>query len=672
MEANGLHAPGGEATEAIRWPDRYSTARKNHQTKSQHCCKYLETSSFIVQLSAHLQYSTNSHCWQSKFACCLCHMAPIFASPDIAAIIAAFPPPEPTKGQASLVRSASGEKLYNSQKVLARFETLLETSKDRIPINSLASLLEIRDADWLLAPYHGPLTYSQDGRTLIPNIELRSILDALVEATDRGFVDTSNWSAKHDIHKDSLQSALDREAETYGTQEIQCHSPRPGKRYMFRQSNLGSTQAAVEQAIRDARPEKCDLSSRLSDIPVDLLDWTARSVARSQDLDGDIDFINGKVIFTPSEYHSANQQKLEEARKKKIDQAIEDAENEGFTYLSDSNDQSIKSGVSARISRAGIAGKLRVLDLDDESLVVATQSSFDQALKDLVDAAVKQTTLLWNKHTDEPPSDTQILSNLAATKPLAAHILNSNHRITISSAVHTTFSTLSATDRFDYVEVAQLRIISPIILHAASLDAVSDDALKSRLDTYATELLKTDILPAAIQHLRTSNLLQRDKSRTKDMEKFSLAISSAQSLADISSSSAKLCRKQKIDPPTPSQLREAKLQALRAKLESMNRKRPAMRGSDVLQNTLWISLSAAVQKQSRQDVLFVSSGKDTTRMIKFYQGLEGGDGELAKKLEIWKDKLKAGQAGEEEIKEMKETAGMAVESMVSRDQTDNE
>jgi glutamyl/glutaminyl-tRNA synthetase len=595
----------------------------------------------------------------------VCHMAPIFASPDIAAIIAAFPPPEPTKGQASLVRSASGEKLYNSQKVLARFETLLETSKDRIPINSLAPLLEIRDADWLLAPYHGPLTYSQDGRTLIPNIELRSILDALVEATDRGFVDTSNWSAKHDIHKDSLQSALDREAETYGTQEIQCHSPRPGKRYMFRQSNLGSTQAAVEQAIRDARPEKCDLSSRLSDIPVDLLDWTARSVARSQDLDGDIDFINGKVIFTPSEYHSANQQKLEEARKKKIDQAIEDAENEGFTYLSDSNDQSIKSGVSARISRAGIAGKLRVLDLDDESLVVATQSSFDQALKDLVDAAVKQTTLLWNKHTDEPPSDTQILSNLAATKPLAAHILNSNHRITISSAVHTTFSTLSATDRFDYVEVAQLRIISPIILHAASLDSVSDDALNSRLDTYATEILKTDILPAAIQHLRTSNLLQRDKSRTKDMEKFSLAISSAQSLADISSSSAKLCRKQKIDSPTSAQLREAKLQALRAKLESMNRKRPAMRGSDVLQNTLWILLCAAAQKQSGQDVLFVSSGKDTTRMIKFYQGFAGSDNDNTTKLEVWKDKLKAGQAGEQEITEMRGIARTAIDDMTS-------
>jgi len=665
LMTGGLHAPSGEATEATRWTGTLETLNITNDLRGtkENINENTPTLRILLPIPPRILV-LHSRELLAKQIRVVCHMAPpIFASPDIAAIIAAFPPPEPTKGQASLVRSASGEKLYNSQKVLARFETLLETSKDRIAINSLASLLGIRDADWLLAPYHGPLTYSRDGRTLIPNIELRSILDVLVEATDQGFIDTSNWSAKHDIHKDSLQSALDREAETYGTQEIQCHSPRPGKRFFYRQSNLGSTKAAVEEAIRDARPEKCDLSSRLPEVPVDLLDWTARSVARSQDLDGDIDFINGKVIFTPSEYHSTNQQKLEEARKKKIDQAIEDAENEGFTYLSDSNDQSIKSGVSARINRANIAGKLRVLDLDDESLVVATHSSFDEALKDLTDAAVKQTTLLWNKHTDEPPSDSQILSNLAATKPLATHILNSNHRITITSAVHTTFSTLSATDRFDFVETAQLRLISPITLHAASLDAVADEALRLRLDTYTTEILKTDILPAAIQHLRTSNLLQRDKSRTKDIEKFSLAISSAQSLADISSSSAKLCRKQKIDAPTPAQLQEAKLQAVRTRMENMKRKRPAMRGSDVLQNTIWILLCVSVHKQSGQDVLFVSSGKDTTRMIKFYQGLAGADGEYARQLEVWKDKLKAGQAGDEEIKEMREAAGTAVESM---------
>ena len=100
------------------------------------------------------QNSTTRYRWPSNFvAVCHIKMAPIFASPDIASIVAAFPPPEPTKGQASLVRSTSGEKLYNSQKVLARFESLLEASKDRIPISNLASILGIRDSDWLLAPY---------------------------------------------------------------------------------------------------------------------------------------------------------------------------------------------------------------------------------------------------------------------------------------------------------------------------------------------------------------------------------------------------------------------------------------------------------------------------------------------------------------------------------------
>ena len=100
----------------------------------------------------------------------------------------------------------------------------------------------------------------------------------------------------------------------------------------------------------------------------------------------------------------------------------------------------------------------------------------------------------------------------------------------------------------------------------------------------------------------------------------------------------------------------------------MNRKRQAMRGSDVLQNTIWILLCAVVHKQSGQDVLFVSSGKDTTRMIKLYQGLAGSKSDYAKQLEVWKDKLKAGQAGDEEIKEMREAAGAAVENMETEEQ----
>ena len=120
------------------------------------------------------------------------------------------------------------------------------------------------------------------------------------------------------------------------------------------------------------------------------------------------------------------------------------------------------------------------------------------------------------------------------------------------------------------------------------------------------------------------------------------------------------------------QLREAKLQTVRTKLESMNRKRQAMRGSDILQNTIWILLCAAVHKQSGQDVLFVSQGKDTTRMIKFYQGLSGSNGDLAKQLEVWKDKLKAGQAGDEEINEMREAASTAVEGMATTESLDDD
>ena len=52
-------------------------------------------------------------------------------------------------------------------------------------------------------------------------------------------------------------------------------------------------------------------------------------------------------------------------------------------------------------------------------------------------------------------------------------------------------------------------------------------------------------------------------------------------------------------------------------------------------------------------------------MIKFYQNLPGNTADDGKKLEVWKDKLKAGQAGDEEIREMRDAAGAAVEEMSS-------
>ena len=121
-------------------------------------------------------------------------------------------------------------------------------------------------------------------------------------------------------------------------------------------------------------------------------------MARSRELDGDIDFIHGKVIFTPSEYHSANQQKLEEARKKRIDQAIEDAESEGFTYLSDSNDQSIKSGVSARIGRTDLASKLPAEK--GRQLVLQTVDALRKAKvwsNDLLDRFAEVLAQLWKE-----------------------------------------------------------------------------------------------------------------------------------------------------------------------------------------------------------------------------------------------------------------------------------
>jgi hypothetical protein len=78
------------------------------------------------------------------------------------------------------------------------------------------------------------------------------------------------------------------------------------------------------------------------------------------------------------------------------------------------------------------------------------------------------------------------------------------------------------------------------------------------------------------------------------------------------------------------------------------------RGSDLLQNVIWILLARD------REGLYMSSGKDTSRMIKM---VKEGDAEAAKKLEEWKDLIKQGKDTEDTRREMRNLAAKAVENL---------
>lgn len=78
------------------------------------------------------------------------------------------------------------------------------------------------------------------------------------------------------------------------------------------------------------------------------------------------------------------------------------------------------------------------------------------------------------------------------------------------------------------------------------------------------------------------------------------------------------------------------------------------RSSDLLQNVIWILLARD------REGLYMSSGKDTSRMIKM---VREHDVEAAKKLEEWKDLVKQGKDTEDTKKEMRDVAASAVEQL---------
>jgi hypothetical protein len=80
------------------------------------------------------------------------------------------------------------------------------------------------------------------------------------------------------------------------------------------------------------------------------------------------------------------------------------------------------------------------------------------------------------------------------------------------------------------------------------------------------------------------------------------------------------------------------------------------RGSDLLQNVIWILLAKG------REGLYMSSGKDTSRMIKM---VKEGDAEAAGKLEEWKELVKQGKDTEDTRKEMRDVAARAVEELMA-------
>ncbi|KAK0846598.1 hypothetical protein LTS02_014840 [Friedmanniomyces endolithicus] len=600
-------------------------------------------------------------------------MAAIFASPDMAALVAAFAPPSPTKEQSSLVRSKSGDHLVDSHIVLKQLRTLLETSPSRIRLSDLPSRLGINGKiDWLLACYDAPVYYSRAGQSLLSYPEVDRILEDLLDQSNDNVIDATSFATGLDISDVTLRDLLsqDRYGSIHWWQDVES----PAKQYLYRE-DLAS---AVDHCIRSFAPaqwaEGKDLSQRFPSAPTRLL----LDLAKQLDIDGyparKWEVLKDRTVFAAEQHGADLESDLAEARKAERQRCADELRHHGFTRVV--NTASPPDGANTKDFLAMIE-KVKELLLTDSTnghrpadlveiplvdvgvgsaCVLAVQASLDEASEGLRLIVLQEAARIWHAREGNEGSPKLRALTLRClvdelTTELPKLLLQSSHLSTVESIIDNKLEHLQAQDDSRYQSLLTERLLAPLTLYAAGMATVKDETLKQHLEEFLGDHFRREVVPSLTAALQDERLIL-DRSRRKDHEKFQHSIADAKTCFDISSAVTKLARKQKLPyPPNNTALQIIKSQTLRSTLKTM-RKLP--RASDILQNLVWVLLACATNG------LYMSAGKDTTRMIRQYQAISD-DVETAMKLSTWRDALKADKGDAEMVREMRSMAEEAVD-----------
>ncbi|KAK3109256.1 hypothetical protein LTR53_017685, partial [Teratosphaeriaceae sp. CCFEE 6253] len=587
-------------------------------------------------------------------------MAPVFASPDIAALVTAFPPPLPTRDRPSLVRSLSGNHLLDSRHVLQRFRRLLETSPSRITTADLPRRLGISgDVGWLLASFVGTLSHSRDKHSFLPETEIQRIREDLLSRSRDEVIDAAAHATSADISEQTLRHLSARHQDT----NIRWwQDGTPTREYVYSDEFARKVTEFIRLRSTDSS-EGVDLSQHFH-APAPLLLELAQVLDTGVGRTGEWKILNDRVVFVPARHDADLETRAQKAKEADLDHYVADLRTEGFSRFSvtpsgstvDCDPEAVKRRYAELAPDDGETEELLEIVLENGSanaspILLVIQRSFSEAMETMRIAAPLETARMW--YAREASGNTDKLKE-SILGSLSSNVNSELPRLLmLSSASSTILDTiishkLEGLQAFDHGRFGALftnHLTHPLLLYAAGLKAVQDDAtLTQHLDDFLASHFRLEVLPILTIALHKDGL-SLDRSRKRDYEKFHQASAAAHALSEISAAATKLARKQKLPAPDDEALRVFKAQNLQSRSKSM-RKLP--RASDMLQNLIWILLACSA------DGLYMSPGKDTTRMLKQYRLL--GDGETASKLEAWRDSLKAGAEDQSMLREMRALA----------------
>lgn len=609
-------------------------------------------------------------------------MAPIFAQEDIETLTRHFPPLSLAEGKPTLVRSLSGTGLVDFAKVLSRFESLVEQGSSRIEISNINSILGIeKEAEQhILDQCSLQLYYSKDGRSVIPVPIADTIHQDLAGLASSSFVDLGAFAAKQDISLASIDRWIKFDAgtewQTFNIEE---------KRILCNQALRSRIDVRIRQVTNEAGSDVCNVSAAFDDeVQTPILQILVEFATKGQG--GDVILDGAHVIYVPSEYAAAAEERYRQSQLDQVHLIATELEDNRFAIIQlrpAGNDvpangntmdiQGLEQAVRAKFEAWHPEGtQLRTITTSPELTGQQRRPTQDSQTRLLVNAGVLQHELGRLKATaisliEDDWSHTNVLPDTATTiqrlrsntavspRPgLSKLLLRSNECITeLEQATSSRVVELQEEDHAKLVQLLEARLLVPFQLYAAGINTIIDATLRQHLDEFIYDHFRREVIPQTLKSAQEQKLL-REKTTLREIEKLRQATTEAKTFTALQTSIAKFTKKLKISSPTSETTKIVQIRTLQQAQKVM---KSMTRGSDLLQNLIWILLA------QKSGGLFMSSGKDTSRMIKQYEAV--GDAEMAGRLSSWRNRLKAGEESKEDLQMMREVARLAVEEVAA-------
>lgn len=600
----------------------------------------------------------------------------IFTSADIATLVANFQPVS-FEDRPLLVRSKSGDSLVQFEKGLSKLEHLLEEGNDRLEKLKIPTLLGVQDGaeKAMYARLSKPLCESKDRRFLIPRSETSKVMKTMRRKATEGFVDLSTLATEQDITQESLRQLIDvsewndfREFDD-GFRTFLCSS-----------KVVESVKAEIRDAIGSSGTEICELPSVVADeVPFLPLKKLASEVV--SDMGGEIRLEGDHINYVPANYSAAVEARLRQLRDDRITEFVHHLDRHGYCVVypevmeefesAFGNDEDVAESVKRRFQKSSPHDmNLQTITVSDvprkttktpqglvETTVLVTPAALEQELNAMKSAVSCHAVSVWRQGERilNPGAVVKTLTpdafSVARKSELAKMLFRSEYAREMEAVARRQLEDLEKEEQGKLAQLVEARLVIPLQLYTAGIDGITDATLKQHLEDFMADHFCREVIPYMVQAAREQKLL---RAKEKEIEKFKQTCIETKTLADLQNAVAKLSRKLKLESPNADLVQKVKLRTLQTAVKSMQK---MTRGSDVLQNLIWVLLAQQTQG------MFMSSGKDTSRMIKLVEAT--GSSETAAMLVQWRDALKTGQETKDDLQRMRDMAKASVEAMVA-------